>query len=1145
MRVRALSLEYFGHFSGQGFDFGKPGDAPDFHIVHGSNEAGKTTTMEGFLRLLYGFPHREPYDFRHQRKNLRVSGVLELDGGPRSFTRLPQRSGNLLDEAGRALPEQAIAACLGGLSLDDYRSLLCLDDETIERGGEAIANAEGDIGRLLFSAAAGIGDLTAVLEQTRAEAEALYRKRASKTEMAQLKAQLKEVEAAIRDHDTSVPAWRRLKEALDQAETDEAAARSERDRLRLREAALAALPRALPLLQEHDARALELAERPACPEQLDVSPEDLVQLQSAAATAAADLDRLDREITAATEAREALALDPAHAALAEPLAALDDLRSRMRTAALDLPKRRRELAEAQADMATLAAQLHVAPDVDPTALVLPPSDIAALEAAREDLRRAEEAQAAEAREIAALTERIARDTAALEARTEEAPATTGIAQILTRFDADTLGPEEAAAQQAIAAAKERLVEALDALARGARVFDTLPDPAMEADTAHQLAETHAALSEARREAAQQRDTHLERRDAQTARIAALEHALGQASDAEAEAARDRRDALWSAHRAALTGDSAETYWEAQTRLDETGELRLGRAQDLAQLRQRAQDAAEEGALADRAAARVTALTEEITAIEARIAEAVEPLGLASLTPGDFARWLDRHAEAAEARRRLDRTRAAQAPVLARAEALLAALRPHLDREDPGFASALGAARALARQEQAREDALRDATRAVIERRRELATRQARLDTLTTARCHAQQGWENRVADALGQAVTPDRLGPALSLLRDLREKNTARAEAARRVEAMQADQAQFAREIAALADPLGLPCDDPMACCDQLQHLAQAAQTAASEHDTLGRRIATMQEARDAARHRQDEIARQARALAATLPDMTGNETLDEIRQAVMQASDTLARRAELRRLELRLLAELDAPDLDTARDRLSESSTAALEAEAATLTSDLEAAETRLSEATATRATAARDLDAISGDAEIALLVEQRATLELQMEQVALDYLDRAIGLSLAEDAIRRYRDAHRSGMMQATERAFAELTQGAYATLRSEPDGASERLVAVDAAGVAKGVQDLSKGTRFQLYLALRAAAYQQLVAEGIRLPFFCDDIFETFDEERTRAACRLMEQIGRSGQAIYLTHHRHVVEIAQEVCETPPRVHQLGRA
>jgi uncharacterized protein YhaN len=167
---------------------------------------------------------------------------------------------------------------------------------------------------------------------------------------------------------------------------------------------------------------------------------------------------------------------------------------------------------------------------------------------------------------------------------------------------------------------------------------------------------------------------------------------------------------------------------------------------------------------------------------------------------------------------------------------------------------------------------------------------------------------------------------------------------------------------------------------------------------------------------------------------------------------------------------------------------------------------------------------------------------LELELEDAALEHLELALGHRIAEEAIRRYRDTHRSGMMAATERCFATLTQGAYPRLITQPDGDNETLLAVDPQGVSKRAADMSKGTRFQLYLALRAAAHEQLVAQGTCLPFFCDDIFETFDEDRTRAACRVMEQIGRSGQAIYLTHHKHVVDIAQEVCDTPPIVHYV---
>ncbi|MCY3875111.1 MAG: hypothetical protein OXF88_12570 [Rhodobacteraceae bacterium] len=186
--------------------------------------------------------------------------------------------------------------------------------------------------------------------------------------------------------------------------------------------------------------------------------------------------------------------------------------------------------------------------------------------------------------------------------------------------------------------------------------------------------------------------------------------------------------------------------------------------------------------------------------------------------------------------------------------------------------------------------------------------------------------------------------------------------------------------------------------------------------------------------------------------------------------------------------------------------------------------------------------LSQVTGDSEIAALGEHRAVLALQIEDVALEHLELHLGHRLAEEAIRRYRDTHRSGMMAATERSFATLTQDAYAQLKSQPEGDGEALLAVDSEGTAKRVAELLKNTRFRLYLALRAAAYEQFVTKGICLPFFCDDIFETFDEEQTSAACRVMARISRTSQAIYPTHHRHVLDIAKTVCDAARIVHEL---
>ncbi|MBE3639752.1 ATP-binding protein, partial [Mangrovicoccus algicola] len=386
MRIRRLELERFGHFTDRAFDFGLPGDRPDFHIVYGRNEAGKTTTMEAVLRLFYGFAAREDYAFRHMRANLQVSAELEIGGTARRFTRLPRRSGSLVDAGGTVLPETALSACLAGLSEADYRRLLCLDDETIEQGGEEIANARGDIGRLLFSAAAGVADLSGVLDGVRAEAEAIWKKRGRTTRIAELKRDLAELEREIRDRDVTASAWKALKRDRARAQAAETEARRDRDRLAGMLAGIAARRRALPLMAELTRLEAALAPFADWPHRLDFDPERLVALRTEHGTATQRRDQLEREIAELAAGRAAPGRDPAAPDPAAALEELRDLAARDRGAELDLDRRRAELRAAEAAMRHAIGELGLPAGTDPGALVCSPAEIAALEAAREALR---------------------------------------------------------------------------------------------------------------------------------------------------------------------------------------------------------------------------------------------------------------------------------------------------------------------------------------------------------------------------------------------------------------------------------------------------------------------------------------------------------------------------------------------------------------------------------------------------------------------------------------------------------------------------------------------------------------------------------------------------------------------------------------
>lgn len=1140
IRLRRLDLELFGQFSGKSYDFGPRREgASDFHLIHGPNEAGKTTTMEGFLRLLYGFPLREPYAFQHDRKTLRISGVLDLGDTKCDLTRLPTRNANLVDAQGKALPEQVLAAHLGGLGLDDYRNLLCLDDETIERGGEEIASAKGDIGRLLFSAAAGISDLTEVLDSVRDRADALYKKRSSKTRLAELKAELKDIDHRIREEDISAAAYRSLRQARDRAAQEEAEMGEVRAAHATEHAATLAKRDALPMLAEIDDLDTVINAHPGFPDRLDIDPEALVSLLSKQRQAEADQERLTRDIEVQEAQRDGVERHPEHLALGAALDDLDDLRSRHATAGKDLPKRRRTLDEVRTDMALAARDLGVAEDTDPETLVLGPGALAQLEAARDAKRVAiREAEAAQ-NELAQLAERIAGAEASYTAQAEEdAP---DISAILDRFTVDTLAPRHAAAQQSVAEAERDCAEARDALLLKGQGFANLPVCSLTDEEAATLAETHAQLCRELRATEDEIDTLDAEAADRSIKIDGLAASAALLGDDAARALLDRRDALWQSHRKAMTDASADPFEAAMRQVDAAARSRLGHARELGQLRHLEEDAQRAGHRIQQAKTKRDALVANVAEVEGQLTDAARETGIdAHLTPPAFAAWVARLTEAQTAEQRLGRIRAEHATVFDQAARLSKALSAHLDLESPDFETLLAAARNhAAKVRKLREDA-QNARARLRDLHAERTRRQAQLLECENAAATARSVWTEAVEEHFNGVVQADALDRSFVPLRNLRELDTRRTSIARQIDAMEADQRDFAQAVAALAGASDL--SDPLAAFATLRDAADQAEAAEKQHAYTLSTLRRHHDARDVALRALDTIETKMQDIASVFPKDADTTTLDALRKTVGQAQQVIDAKARRGTLLSGLCLTLDVADLSAARSMLDGVTDTRLAAQLMQLNSDGKAIEDRYRDAIATRSAAERDLRAVTGDADIAALTERKATIELEMQEAALAYLELHLGHDLAEEAIRRYRDTHRSGMMKATETAFSELTNGAYTRLMTQPDGAAETLIALDPAGQSKQAQDMSKGTRFQLYLALRAAAYEQLAQQGTVLPFFCDDIFETFDEDRTRAACHVMARIGRTGQAIYLTHHRHVVDIAREVCGDALRVHEI---
>jgi uncharacterized protein YhaN len=202
-------------------------------------------------------------------------------------------------------------------------------------------------------------------------------------------------------------------------------------------------------------------------------------------------------------------------------------------------------------------------------------------------------------------------------------------------------------------------------------------------------------------------------------------------------------------------------------------------------------------------------------------------------------------------------------------------------------------------------------------------------------------------------------------------------------------------------------------------------------------------------------------------------------------------------------------------------------------LQSRLEQSDRDGAELHAERRDAEKALAAIGGGDAAAHIEEKRRTVLAEIEERATTYLRLRMGILAGETALRLYRERHRSAMMRRASTAFSVISGGDYEGLTTQAEKGEEFLIANAADGGSKLARDLSKGTRFQLYLALRMAGYHEIAATRESLPFIADDIMETFDDGRAEHAFSLMADMAGVGQVIYLTHHQHLCDIARKAC------------
>jgi uncharacterized protein YhaN len=1155
MRLSRLDLTRYGKFTDFSIDFGEvePG-APDLHVIYGPNEAGKSTSFAAYLDLLFGIEQRTRYAFLHPYPSMRVGGVLELEDGAKELIRIKRPQNSLLDGTAQPLDEAIVLGGLRAIDREAYRTMFSLDDDSVEAGGESILASKGDLGQLLFSASAGLAHLSQALGQLRAEADGFYRYRARGGELVELKARLTALKEERERIDTLAIDYGRLVEARDTALLQYEAALRDRATAQSRMEEVGRLLQAIPRLAELRSRREMLASLDGLPQPPSHWFAELPRLQKAEIEDSARREAVAAEIQTIESEICAITLDESALALTGQLEHLADLRARHLTADKDLPDRRLRLAELDREIAAIARSLDWSGEA--SALVLDAFKVARLRDLMER-RSGVDTALASARAEHAKAQRLHADIErqAMEAGSDMGPGEDMtapmilLASTLETFRADDHAARRRLAERACSAHRETLAERLQALAPWSGGLDALavlraPSPREIDEWSERLAEAERNLAEAERELArlqsEQRRLRMELQS--TADI------TGIVTDEQAAAARMEREKAWARHRAVLDAATADAF-EALLRNDDiVTSARLGRAGEVERLNQLARALAViDAALADQEQTRLAAEA-QLRAVQARVASAVGTISPA--LPADMALhhledWLRRKEEALAAGRLLRQAERDLDEAAADGKALAGQLARALDEAKVAYppdaaADRLSAAARAALDKGAERAALR---KRLVDSRGE---RDARAVMLAEAEA-AEAAWQAGLVEACdsswlaGRVPDVTELRAILARLADLEPMLGERTGLADRIAKMEQDQAAFAGELEQVAQRLGVSAmgsvtDTYRDVCSHVEQTRAGAELLADRRKRL-----------EDARRRAADIEAQAGIDALHRAEMTALfevGTLSEVAERLGAVETRAALRRQVAALEGELLEAVGGRSFEEVEGLLEGVDRKALELELAELKARFDDLDQRSRELFTAHSKAAERVEAVGGDDAVARIELERRTLLLEIEEKARGYFRLRAGTAAAEAALRTYRERHRSAMMERASEAFAMISRGAYLGLAAQPERDSEILIAKAADGTSKVASDLSRGTRFQLYLALRVAGYLEFAKARRPVPFVADDIMETFDDLRAEEAFRLFGEMAKVGQVIYLTHHRHLCGIAQRVCPGA-RVHELSVA
>ncbi len=1158
MKIDALRLSAFGPFADKTIDFS--GNEHGLHIVFGVNEAGKSTALRAILALLYGFGHKVEDAWLHDYSKLEVGGALLLPDDRRlNLTRFKRRKNDLIDDdTGEPYNQTELDTVLGKMSRQAFEHAFGISHISLRQGVDSVLAAGGELGHALFAATSGLNILKQVMSSLDNQQDQLFKPRAQKAAINAGISELDKLNKELRNVSASQNQWKQMKTSLDKLLDREIAVA---DRLQVLSSEISLLSRhhdALKHVTRQSQLKIDLDALGPVPDLADDFAQRRVETQTTIKAAVQAEQDLKHELKQIDEKLKTLTFDDQIIAHTKEIEELAKDVSVHTTAIADCKRLSAEIhrhnESAQKDMSLLRDGLTL-DGIE--AIRLSTTEKAKIQRLGAKYAKLEESLYIAGKAARAAQNNMAKARVSID-KLEQPKDTQALEDCLERTaEQGKIEQRLSYAETEFAAAQEQAEVDLSALGLWSGDLRSLEELVIPTDETMRSFETNLSQADQTLADIEKEGARLEKqlKDNQKT-LSELNRSGDLPSLEDLKSHRALRDRGWRSVRA---------VWL------ERGEIDQGFMEDLPQGLDLAGAYEKAVYIADDTSDRLRTDAEAVTRVQAQksviqdISESLaanreskriqqecravlldgwrqlwEPLGIVPLNPRDMATWASRVGEI--------KRKAAEC----RAKKMTAAqLRTDIDRMRCDIAGRLKDL-SVSIPEKASYSALFELAKRtkrgydqLCKSRQELEVRitayEQEIDENIQRKDQADQDigtWVQEWIQATNKLGLDDSAKPedandfVLALDQVFGELEKAK-DKQQRIAGMQYNYEGYTKRVKDTLDKLA-PDRKPLEATEAVVRFNdQLAKDKARYKDRKlfeaqrGGKSSTLSQIKQ-------DLAAQREKLRLLCEDAQ-TEKPDQLPEIEKQASVKSKLLSELDTVNERLAELASGQELKTFVEQIKAQDPDELVAKLGRLEDEKKGLYQEQKQLVENIALQKKELEMMGGDSIAAGIAETAEGLTSKIQSDVEHYIKLKLSSIVLANAIERYRQINQSPVLEAASGYFKTITGGVFEGLKADYDEKGEPVIkAFRPDGTPLMVQEMSDGSRDQLFLALRLGGLDKYVSINGPMPFIVDDVLVHFDDDRSAAAFNAMGKLAENTQIIFFTHHQHLVELAKTTLE-----------